>query len=161
MPITTTVRSTPLGKFLQDGQGIKIACSGDPDISFWEKTIQPSGKDGGDAIDVSHMHLTKKRRIKAPRVLAEDTDITGTASFDPNVEDQINAQLNVNQEWTLKHPNGDTVDFWGWLAKWELGEYSSGEQPEANFTIIVSNMDGSQAEQIPNYKKASGTDTVP
>lgn len=161
MPLSTTARQTPAGIHLEDGFSTKFTFASDPDVSLWEKTGQPPGVDGGDAIDQTTMHNTAWR-TKAARSLKELTDAQFTAAYDPAVYDQILSLINVEQSITAKFPNGDTLDFYGYLKSFIPAELQEGTQPEATCTIICTNADPTTgAETAPNYKTAAGTDTIP
>ena len=135
-------RSTPAGKLLKDGYQTLIGMSLDADISFWEKTVQPPGMDGGDAIDITTMHNDVLRTM-APRSLVTMTEMSITAAYDPRLFAQILAVLNKEQTITVFFPNGDKVSFFGFLKNFEPQEVSEGEQPEANLTIVPTNRDPS------------------
>lgn len=137
--MTTTARTTPVGTALDDGFSTKVAFAGDPDISFWEKTVKPFGLDGGDAIDLVTMFNTTYR-TKAPRQLVDLTECSGTAAYDPKVLPQLIALINVNGWITLHHPNGDTWDFVGYLKAFDPPEHQEGEFPVASFTIVPTNL---------------------
>ncbi len=133
-------RLTPAGKLLKDGYQTLIAMSLDADVSFWEKTVQPPGLDGGDEIDITTMHNTTLR-TRAPRSLATMTNMEITAAYDPRLFEQILAVLNLEQTITVIFPNGDKLSFYGFLKNFEPQEVSEGEQPEANLTIVPTNRD--------------------
>ena len=140
MSLSHQSRSTPAGKLLKDGYQTLIAMSLDADISFWEKTVQPPGLDGGDEIDITTMH-NDTLRTRAPRSLATMTNMQSTVAYDPRLFDQILAVLNVEQTFTVIFPNGDKLSFYGFLKNFEPQEVSEGEQPEANITIVPTNRD--------------------
>lgn len=154
----TTTRSTPVGTKIDDGFSTLIAFAADPDVSFWEKTVKPPGIDGGDAIETTTMHNTTWRTMAA-RQLKTMTNITGTCAYDPVVYDQIVALCNVEGEFTVHFPNGDTLDVYGYLKSFEPQDNEEGSQPEANFEIVCTNVNPTTgAEVAPNYITAAGTD---
>jgi len=154
----TTARSTPVGTKIGDGYQTLIASATDPDVSFWEKGVQPPGLDGGEKVDNTTMHNTTVRTYSA-RSLIEMTDASTTAAYDPVVLDQIIALINVEGAWTIHHPNGDTWDFYGYLKSFVPTKNEEGTQPEAEITIVPTNVDPSDgSEAVPNYKTSSGTD---
>jgi len=158
MTLSTTSRSTPVGSRLDDGFSTKIAFAADADVSFWEKTVTPPGIDGGDPIDITNM-FNSATRTKAARSLYEVTDASATVAYDPVVIDQILALVNVNGSITVHFPNGDTLDFFGYLRSFTPQENQEGEEPLADIVIVATNVDSSTgAETAPNYKTSVGTD---
>ena len=155
---TPTVRGTPVGRMLEDGYQSLITFESNPTIALWEKTVGPGGIDGGEKIDVTTMHNVT-RRTYALRSLWEKTDGQSTCGYDPNVEPQIRALINVNQRITITYPNGDTEADWGALTKFERNEMSEGEMPEATVTIVFTGRDTSGVEQIPLLTPLSGSGT--
>lgn len=153
-----TTRATPVGVKLNDGFSTLIAFAADSDVSFWEKTVTPPGIDGGDAIETTTMHNTTWRSMAA-RALRTLTDASTTVAYDPVVYDQIVALINVEGAITVKFPNGDTLDFFGYLKDFIPQENVEGEQPEAQVTIVPTNIDPTDGtEAAPNYITAAGTD---
>ena len=138
---SVTARSTPTGKFLDDGFSTKIAFARDADVNFWEKTVQPPGFDGGDAIETTTMHNVTYRTMAA-RALKTLTDCSITVAYDPAVYTEILNNL-INQEGaiTVHFSDGSTLAFFGYLQKFEPGECQEGEQPEADITIVATNFD--------------------
>ena len=155
---TTTARIAPVGVKIDDGFSTLIAFAADADVSLWEKTVKPPGIDGGDAIETTTMHNTTWRTMAA-RALKTLTESGLTCAYDPVVIDQINALINVEGAITVHMPNGDTLDFFGYLKSFEIQDHVEGEQPEAQVVIIPTNVDPSDgSEASPNYKTAAGTD---
>ncbi len=62
--------------------------------------------------------------------------------------------INVNQVITVTFPDGDTLQFWGWLQTFTPGEMVEGEQPTAEVTITPGNIDDAQAEVGPTHTPA-------
>jgi len=153
----TTARGTPVGVNLGDGFSTKIAFSLDADILLWEKTVQPTGLDGGDMIDVTTMHNVTYRTMR-PRALITLTEHTFVAAYDPVVYDQIIAILNVEGDITLHFPDTDTLDFFGVLRLFIPSEHSEGSQPEATVTVTPTNVDPiSGDEEGPVMTGTTGT----
>src|SRR5678816_2046032 len=137
---TTTARTTPAGLFLDDGFSTKICPTADPDVSFWEKTVQPPGIDGGDPIETVTMHNIAWRTKRA-RALKTLTDCVITAAYDPNLYNNILALVNVEGSWTVHFPDGSTLSFFAFLQKVEFAELQEGEFPECTLTIVPTNWD--------------------
>jgi len=150
-----TSRETPDGIPLKDGYQTLITIEDDPNISFWEKTVQPPGLDGGDKVDITTMHNTALRTYVA-RSLTEMTDMRTRVSYDPDAYDEILAVINTNDVITVKFSDGSTIAFWGYLRSFEPADISEGSQPEADIVICPTNYDGS-AEQNFVLDEVAGT----
>ena len=141
---SATSRSTPSGIPLRDGHSTLITLAADADISFWEKTVQPPGIDGGDPVNATTMHNTTYR-VQRPSSLISLTEVTSTVAYDPAVYTQILAVVNVETTITITFADGSTVAFFGYLQKFEAQEVEEGEQPEAEITIVPTNWDSSNS----------------
>jgi hypothetical protein len=92
----------------------------------------------------------------ASRALKTLTDASVTAAYDPNVYSQIVALVNVEGWITCLFPNGDTLDFCGYLKSFTPGENAEGNMPEADITIICTNKDAlTGVETAPVFTAAS------
>jgi hypothetical protein len=111
---TPTARSTPVGIKLDDGHSTKVTFATDPDISLWEKAVQPPGVDGGDEIQTTTM-FNEVWRTTSPRQLKTLTPSTFKAAYDPAVYDQIVALVNVRTTITDTFPDGSTLASYGFL----------------------------------------------
>lgn len=154
---SVTARIPPTGSFLPDGCQTLIAPSLDPDVSFWEKVVQPPGLDNGDPINITTMHnvtwITKHSRCHI-----EITDINVTAAWDPVFYSQINALIGVNMSWTVTLPNNDAYSVWAYLRSFQPQDMVEGEQPEAEIVIVVTNWDPVNCvEAGPVFTPAVGT----
>lgn len=146
-----TTRVTPVGTALDDGFSTLIAFAADPDVSFWEKTVTPPGVDGGDAIEQTTMHNTAWRTFAA-RSLKTLTDVSLTAAWQPQVYDQIIALINVEGLVTCHFSDTSTLDFYGFLKDFTPGSHEEGSQPEADITIVCTNVNPvTGAETAPVY----------
>lgn len=144
-------RSTPVGKKLKDGFSTLIAFAADPDVSLWEKSVQPPGVDGGDAIETTTMHNTNLRTM-APRQLKTMTESQMTVAYDPRVYDQIIALINVPTAITVHFPDQSALSFFGYLRTFEVSEHAEGEFPEATCSITPTNVDpADDSEALPSY----------
>lgn len=154
----TTARVAPTGLYLIDGHSTKIAFARDSDISFWEKSPQPPGMDGGDPIDVTTMHNTTWRTMR-PRSLTTLTELSITAAYDPVCyTDILNNLLNQEGSITVTFSDGSTLDFFGYLKTFEPNEVEEGEQPEASITIQPTNWDPvAGSEEAPVMTSVTGT----
>lgn len=155
---STTALSTPAGIELWDGFSARIAFDRDPDASLWVKTLKLPGIDGGDAIDATTMHNVLYR-IMRERSLITITDITGTATFDPNFwNNAVSNLINQNGAITVHIPDGSTLDVWGFLRTADIQEFAEGTLPILNFAITVSNFDPvNRVENGPVLTSVSGT----
>ncbi len=137
---STTARGTPAGIKLDDGFSTKITFNRNPTVSFWEKTVKPPGLDGGDPVETTTMH-NLVYRTKSPRSLKTMTESTTMVAYDPNVYPQIVELINKEGSITVRFPDGSTLDFYGYLQKFEPSDLKEGEQPEATVTIQTTNQD--------------------
>jgi hypothetical protein len=142
--------------FLHDGYSTLISFDLAPSVKFKEKTVTPPGLDGGGAIETTTMRSVKWRTMQ-PKALITLTECTLSASYDPEVYDDILAMLNQNQEITIEFPDLSTYLFWGWVDKFEPEELSEGEFPTATVTIQPSNEDNSGNEVDPVYTAPPST----
>jgi hypothetical protein len=153
---TPTTRQTPTGIRLTDGFSTKFCPKSNPTISFWESTVTPPGIDGGDEIDTTTMHNTTWR-TRDSRALRTLTEAQCKAAYDPVIYTDILTLVNLNDEWTVRFPDGSTLAFWGFLKTFEPDEVQEGEMPMATVTICPTNMDNSGAEQAPVLASVTGT----
>jgi len=154
----STTRSTPSGKYLDDGYSTKIAFARDADVEFWEKTVKPPGYDGGDAIDTTTMHNVTYRTFAA-RALKTLTESSLNVAYDPAVYTSILNNL-INQEGsiTVHFPDGSKLDFYGYLRTFEPADNAEGEFPEATINITPTNWDPvNDVEAAPVLTSVSGT----
>ncbi len=154
---TVTARLTPVGIMLQDGYVSHITFAADPDISFWERSVQPPGMDGGEPINLTTM-FNNTYRTNVPRQLITLTPIKVVACYDPAVFSQIQALMNVVTAVTVLFPDGSTIAFWAFLQKFEPGELVEGKEPEATLTIVPTNYDPvNDVESDPVVTSVAGT----
>lgn len=150
-------RQAPAGIRLDDGFSTKISFAQDPDVSFWEMTVQPPGIDGGDAIETTTMHNTAWRTMSA-RQLKTLTEASVTAAYDPNVFNNILTLINFETTVTVHFPDGSTLAFYGYLKSFEPGDNTEGEMPEATVTIVPTNYDPvNRVEAAPVLTSVAGT----
>ena len=154
----TTVRGTPTGRKLDEGFSTKIAFSRLPTVSFWEKTVQPPGADGGEPVETTTMHNLAWRTMN-PRVLVTLSPHTTKVAYDPNVYNQIvNTLINAKGAVTVKFSDGSTLDYFGYLQKFEPDQIEEGKQPEATITIVPTNFDyANNVESSPVLTSVAGT----
>ncbi len=154
----TTARTDPAGIRLDDGFSSVIAFERDVDVSFWEKTTQPPGYDGGDAIETTTMHNTLWRTMSS-RVLITLTEASCLVAYDPDVYNNIlNNLINAEGSITIHFPDGSTLDFFGYLRTFEASDLEEGAQPEATVTIQPTNYDSvNSVEAAPVLTSVAGT----
>ena len=153
----TTARIAPLGILMGDGFSTKIAFAADPNISFFERTVQPPGVDGGDAIEITTMHNTTWRSMQ-PRSLLTLSSSSITAYYDPSVYNEIIALINVETDITVHFPDGDTLAFFGFLQSFEPGDHEEGSPPECTIIITPTNIDPADGSEAgPDLVATTGT----
>lgn len=139
---------------MDDGFKTLISFSDFPSVQFYEKEVTPPGIDGGGPIDTTTMR-NNEWRTNLPKQLKSLTESSITAAYDPAVYDSIVQMVNVNQLITITFPDGDTLQFWGWLDKFTPSGNQEGNQPTATVTIQCSNMNSSKVETAPVYTPAA------
>lgn len=140
-----TPRGVPNGIPLTNGHKTLITFGSVPRIALWEKPTKPPGVNGGDAIDITTMHNNLWNQM-APRALQTLTEVTSTVAYDPAVYEDIVAIVNVVDEITITHSNGDQLGFWGFLRIAEATENAvDGQQPEMQITITPAMYDPTDA----------------
>lgn len=160
---SATPRGTPTGIKLKDGYSTRITLALDTTISFWEKTIQPPGIDGGEKIEQTTM-LNDDWRTFAARALTTLTDSTVKVAYDPNLYNSILSQVNVQkvgssaQVITITFPDGSTLAYYGYLQSFAPDELVEGTQPTATVMIVATNYDPvNNVEAAPVLTSVSGT----
>lgn len=142
---------------IQDGHATLITIGSNPDIGFWEKTVQPPGYDGGDAVDTTTMH-NETYRTFAPRQLSTLTEVSITAAYDPILYTDILALINVRDTITVTFPDGSTVAFYGYIRSFEPQDVEEGTQAEATIVIQPTNWDpANNVEEGPAVSEVAGT----
>jgi hypothetical protein len=153
----STPRGYPTGKRLTDGFKTEFAFALNPTISFWELTVQPPGVDGGEAINTTTM-LNLSWRTMAPRALRTLTPSTVNAAYDPILYNDILSLINHPGAATCHFSNGDTLDFYGFVQKFEPKECKEGDMPQATVIVTPTNYDPSAGtEEPPVLTVHSGT----
>lgn len=146
-----TTRTTPTGARMDDGFKTLITFAADVDVDMWEKTVQPPGFDGGDAINTSTMHNTALRTF-SPASLQTMTPHTFKFALASASMSQIRALINVKTTITVRFPDAAKLSFYGYLQKVEFDEFQEGTQPEGTATIVPTNYDPTaKTEEVPVY----------
>lgn len=142
--------------FLNEGHPTRIdfdVASG-VTLKFKEKSVTPPGISGGGE-NVTTTFLNSVWRTRQPKVLKTLTNMQFTASYDPEVYDQVVAELiNQNGLITITFSDNSTLEFYGWLDEFTPSEVVEGSQPEATCVIICSNQTTAGVETAPNWTAA-------
>lgn len=138
--------------YLTDGHSTTITFAADGTIELKEISVTPPGVDGGGAIDITTMDNTTWR-TKAAKSLADITDGSFTAAYDPVVySDIVTNLINKNGSITVNFSDGSNVVFKGYLNTFTPNEVSEGERPTAACTIVITNVDETDgSETAPVY----------
>lgn len=155
----TTARVTPTMFKVPEGYRATIAFSKNTMLGFWEVEFKPGGISGGPAIDTTTQH-NSRRKTKAAPYLIEDKPIEGTAAFDPDFLDDIDAMVNddYNSAITVYYPNGMKKSWWAYLADYEVQPFKIGQMPALSFKIEITNWDWvTNTEAGPTTTEAVGT----
>lgn len=154
------VRGTPSGTRIDDGYQALLTFTSIPTASFWEKTVQPFGIDGGDAIETTTMQNTAWRTF-FPRSLKTLTEITIKAAYDPKFFGPAQAQSLINRRndtVTVRWGDGSTAAAFAYAKKVEFDPLEEGKQPECTITITPTNYDyTNKVEAAPVYVDVTGT----
>ncbi len=140
---------------LHDGFPTTITLSG-AGTTFWEKTVQPPGIDGGEPIEITTMR-NASLRTRAPRHLYDVTPMELSVAYDPTAYDTIMAAVNVNQEIVVTFPDEGTVTWWGFLKSFIPEANEEGKQPTARITLVPTNVNSSGEETAPEVAAGAGT----
>lgn len=123
-------------------------------LKFKEKSVTPPGLSGGGENDTTTF-LNTLYRTRQPKVLLTMTNLQFTASYDPEVYEQIADELiNQNGLITITFSDSSTLEFYGWLDEFTPSEVVEGAQPEATCVIIPSNQTTAGVEVAPNWTAA-------
>lgn len=131
--------------YLSDGFATLITLTTPASVHFKEKAVTPLGAEGGGENDQTTFRNTALRTA-LPKKLKKYKPITLTVSYSPEILDDIDSAMNLNQSITLTFSDGSSVVFWGWLDDFSPAEVVEGEQPEAEITIIPSMLNDSNVE---------------
>jgi hypothetical protein len=138
---------------MTDGHPTTIEFAADSDVQLKVKELTPIGIDGGGAIDITTMDNTTWRTM-APKSLKTASEMNFVCAYDPAVYNEMISMVNVNQLITITFPDGETVEFYGFINTFTPNAHVEGEQPTANVTIIPTNRNGSGVETAPVYSAA-------
>lgn len=154
---TVTARVTPVGIPLKDGYVSHITFAADPDVSFWERSIQPPAMDGGDPINLTSM-FNNTYETYTPQSLIKSGPVQVTALYDPAVYSQIQALININTSVTILLADGTTICFWGYLQRFEPDVLEKGKEPTCKITVIPTNFDSvNNVESDPVITSVAGS----
>lgn len=117
-------------------------------------TLQGLGIDGGEKLSATCLENSEWMTF-LPQTLKSIPDLAFTASFKPQDWDAISAEINVNQQLTISYAYQGTslgsITFWGYLKEFTPSEGAVGERWTASGTIVVTNLNTSNAETGPSY----------
>ncbi len=155
---SSSVRQTPAGNRMPEGFRTLITFNLVKNVALFEVSAKPPGVDGGDAIDITTQHNLLVHTM-FPRTLIKWDDLTFNAAYDPDALSKIlNHLINKNGSITQLFPDGSTLDFFGFLRKFEPQELKEGEFPMAQVTVTVSNYDDTNhVESTPVLTPHAGT----
>lgn len=140
---------------LRDGFPTTIDLTG-AGTTFWEKTVQPPGLEGGEPIDTTTMRNTAVR-TKWHRSLYDITPMEMSVAYDPTVYDTIKSAINNNREIVTTLPDGCTITWWGYLKTFTPEALEEGKEPMARITLVPTNVNDSNEETVPVVADAGGT----
>ncbi len=138
---------------LQDGFPIFYTFASIPAASFEEQSVTPPSVQGGGSTDTTTMRNVGYR-TKAPKKLKTLGDSSVTVVYDPEIYDEVLAQLQANQLVTITFPDTSTYAFYGWIDDFTPGEVTEGSQPTASITVIPSLRDNAGVQTAPVFTAA-------
>ena len=136
----TTARGVPIGFPLKEGYKVHVAFSLNPRVSFFEVDLMPPAFMGSPPDKVTTQDNVQWH-TKAPNDLIESGDAEGSCAYDPLVQSQIAAMINLPGSITFHLPDSSTIDYWGWLQEFKPDTMKDGMRPMAKFKITISNFD--------------------
>lgn len=154
---TPTVRTLPTGTKPPEGFPVLVTLSLNPGIWFWEKVSKPLAYDMGEPIDQT-TQFNIAFMTKASRALIDTPMLHSKGTYDPDIYLQIKTMMGKAQTITHKFPNGATICFYGYVAKFDPEDTEIGKQPEADISYVPTNWDPvNQVEAGPAYATNHGT----
>lgn len=152
-----TPRTVPSGWKMKEGYQAVVTFSNKPAVQLWEKEVTPTGWDGGDPIDTTTQFNTRYR-TKAPPALVDLTEAQYTCGYDPDVYNDINGLIGVEQTVTIRFPDRSTICFYGYMRSFKPSGLKEKTFPEATVVIIPTNYDPvNNVEAGPVFTAAAGT----
>jgi hypothetical protein len=119
-------------------------------LFWWEKTVAPMGIQGGGANDITSMRNTRWR-TRHPKKLLTLSEASITAAYDPQILEELVDLAQENRRWMTLFPDGSAWIFWGWFDELSPNDHEEGSEPDADVTIIPSNVDDDLEEVAPQY----------
>lgn len=140
---------------LTDGFATLITFAENGSVQLWEKEVTPPGYEGGGAVDQTTMRNTTWR-TQLSRQLTTASAMTLTAAYDPAAYLEVLNMRKTNQQITVTFPDASTLVFFGWIEAFTPNTLTEGEQPTAELTLEVSNIDpADDSETGPVYASAA------
>lgn len=112
-------------------------------VYFKEVTVKPPGLDSRGPIDITSMRNVRLV-TKHPKQLTDVTDLTLSVQWDPAIYGRLINVLGimrVNQRIYVIFPNGEIWLFYGYCDKFDPQDNAEGENPRANMTVVMTNVD--------------------
>ena len=154
---SATTRVAPNGVKLKNGFRALITFARDTNVAMWEIAVTPRGLAGGDAIDTTTQHNTR-RRTKAPQGLVEDQEASFTFAYDPKIKSEIEQLVNQETTITERFPDGSTDAYYGYLMSVEFDALEQGTMPTGTATIQPTAWDeANDVEADPTFVEVTGT----
>lgn len=132
---------------IRDGYSSIITIAAANPITLYEREVKPPMLDGGGPIESTSMRNTTWR-TKDPKTLKSIGDITTTVMYDPTVFSTIVSLLNTNTYITVRWPDNTTVQFAGYLDKFDYAGLTEGNLPTASVTFVVTNRNPTTGAEV-------------
>jgi hypothetical protein len=136
---------------LQDGFAAEVFFSEDETLVLKLTTLQPPVMDGDGGLDQTTMK-NETVRTQLPGGLAVVGEMTMEAACLTSDFSKIAAMHRINQQIVWKWPNGKFGMVWGWIETYGANGLEINGKPLSNFKILVSNVNASGAETLPEYE---------
>lgn len=120
---------------LRDGYATLITIAALPAVKLYEREVTPPALDGGGPIETASMRHTTWR-TKDPKTLKGLGDLVATVMYATIAYNQINGIINTPGSFTIRWPDGATLQFYGYVDKFTPSGHSEGNLPTATITIV-------------------------
>lgn len=114
---------------LTDGQGIRIVLV-NQGLVFYEKSVQPSGVEGGDPINITTNDNTAYES-QAPRTLRMRMQSQSVVTYDSTDKAAYEAAVDQSDSIRIDYPDDTTELYVGWLRSFIPDSAENGSQPQA------------------------------
>ena len=123
---------------MKDGFKTLVEFSLDDNIQLYETSVKVPGLSAGGPIDTTTMRNVRNRTM-CPKSLITTTQLNITGGWNPELYNEMEAMVGVNQEISIVLPTEDTIIVWGWIDSFEPSPLEEGEFPTVDLVVEISN----------------------